>query len=63
MAFKITLLCYHNWIKVSVDDMHSSTAVGEIFYSVYNEPLDDGDSLFTSKKRVGKLIRSQKAHL
>lgn len=36
----------------------------EIFYSVYNEPLDDGDSLCTSEKReLGNGIEALKLYL
>ena len=37
---------------------------GEIFYSMYNEPLDDGDSLFTSERwELGNELESLKGYL
>lgn len=37
---------------------------GEIFYSVYNEPLDDDDSLFISEKwELGNEIEALKLYL
>lgn len=47
--------------RIYYDQVHSW---GEIFYSVYNEPLDDSDSLFTSEKwELGNELEVLKVYL